>query len=229
MTGFNFTSTKDLETTGINIVVYGKSGTGKTSLAKTKDNLIIINFENGLMSLQGTDIPVFTPKSLEELNSFLDRCAVDKSLSFDTILVDSMTSLAEWIVAEQKKIVKDARMAYLYMQDTIYQIVNFLVGIKHLNVVFICQEARVEDNVEGTILKGPSFPGKNVGPKIPYLVDCVLHLKNDLTRNPQTQELVKSVYFVTSPTSNEEGKDRTGKLDLYEIPDLTNLFNKIKA
>ena len=42
MTGFNFTSTKDLETTGINIVVYGKSGTGKTSLAKTKDKLIII-------------------------------------------------------------------------------------------------------------------------------------------------------------------------------------------
>lgn len=226
-TNFKFTSTKEVQNYGINIVVYGQSGTGKTSLAKTIDNCIIVNFEDGLLSLQGTDIPVFTPKSIDELNSFLNYCE-SNSFPYTTLFLDSITSLAEFFLSIEKNQHKDMRQAYLLMQEYIYAVIKHLVSIKKLNVVLVTQEAKIMDELNGKVLKGLSFPGRNLGSKVPYLVDCVLHLKNDVSRDPKTQEIVKSVYFVTCPTSDEEGKDRTGKLDMFELPDLTNLFNKIR-
>ena len=222
----NLTSTLSTNTTGINICVYGKSGVGKTSLVKTLEKPVIMNFEHGLLSVGDVDIPVFTPSGGSEIAEFISYCKQGKDLMFDTVFVDSITSYAELLVLNKKKEVKDARIAYMFAQDAVLDLVQNLVSIPHINTVFIAQEDRIVDDTQ--VIKGAAISGQKLSQKFPYMLDGVFHMKNELSRNDQG-EVVSERYLVTAPTAKEDGKDRSGKLNAYEVPDLNYIFNKIKG
>ena len=79
------------------------------------------------------------------------------------------------------------------------------------------------NEVSGAVRHAPKAPGKAVPDDLPYLFDLVLHASTGKDTEGNTYH-----YLRTKPDFNTEAKDRSGKLDEIEYPDLNNIFNKVK-
>lgn len=212
---------------GIKCMVYGGAGVGKTRLAKTLPNCLILSAENGLLSLRKEDVP-FTPvRTFQEAKSTYDwLCSNDKKARyFTSIGLDSVSEIAESILDYEKGKTKDPRKAYGETQDQIVRMLRAYRDLPGRNVYFIAKQEWVKDEATGAMLWGPSFPGNKLSQAVPYFFDEVFQLVawTDQATGQQMSALKcrKDAY--------SEGKDRSGALDLWEPPDLSHVFNKIMS
>jgi len=78
------------------------------------------------------------------------------------------------------------------------------------------------DTGAGVMKFGPSMPGKQLGPALPYLFDEVFRLYVGQTQQGQKYRAIQ-----TDEDMQYTAKDRSGVLDAIEPPDLTHIFNKL--
>lgn len=218
-----FTSTKDCATNGIKILVHGPAGIGKTCLCASLPNPIILSAESGLLSLRGVDIPVIeiaTMKDLEEAYEWLTTS--EEAKQFESICLDSVSEIAEVVLANEKANEKDPRKAYGTMQDSMNGLIRAFRDIPNKNVYFSAKQERVND--DNKLLYGPSMPGQKLGQGIGYFFDEVFayQIYTDSEGNPHR-------VLLTQPDGKSQAKDRSGALDFYEEPDLGAIIRKIKG
>lgn len=216
----NITSTKE-QTSFIKMMVYGDAGVGKTSLIATAPNPIIISSESGLLPLAGHDIPVIKISSYDELVEAYNYCIES---DYQTICLDSLSDIAETILAEYKQDEKDPRKAYGRLADDLLSAIRAFRDIEDKHVYFVSKQARIEDADTGMCAYRPSFPGQQLNMNIPYFFDLLLCLRIGVDKDG-----VKYRYLQTQGDINHVCKDRSGMLDEFEEPNLTLLFNKIKG
>lgn len=205
---------------------YGRSGVGKTKLAATAPSPIIVSSENGLLSLQEEKIPVVmieTPEDFEEAYQFVTTNP--KAKRFETVALDSVSDIAESILAFFKENPVDGnthpQAAYGSMADIMTSMIKRFRDIPDKHVYFIAKAKRVKDDYTGVTSWMPSMPGQQLGPALPYLFDLVLAMR--IGENSEGKEYR---YLQTKADIQWEAKDRSGKLDQIEKPNLTNLFKK---
>jgi phage nucleotide-binding protein len=109
------TNTSDVKSHNVYALVVGRSGVGKTSLAKTlpEDKVLILSAESGLLSLHGTSIDVVKIETFQDLidaYSFLNS----NQSKYEHIIIDSLTELGEKLLAELKPNYKKAQNFQLY-------------------------------------------------------------------------------------------------------------------
>lgn len=204
--------------------VYGESGVGKTLLGASAPRPIILSAERGLLSLADRDQPVIEISSLKEAKEAIAFLKDNKD--YDTIVVDSISELAEVLLVDFKKYEKDPRQAYGKMADELFLFTRAIRDLpKH--IVFIAKEEVYKDEFTGKVCYRPSTPGQSYTGSLPYLFDEVLALRVKRSGEKVTR------FLQTQPDSQYSAKDRSGKLDAKEelgdkdIPNLTNIFNKI--
>lgn len=214
------TSTKDVSAKNLKVLVHGPAGTGKTRLcATTGGKPIILSAESGLLSLADFNIDVIEIKTMQDL--YEAYAFLLKDTKYDWVCLDSISEIAEVILAAEKGKTKDPRAAYGEMQNQMMQLMR---GFRDLpkNIYFSAKQEKTKDEVTGGMIFGPSAPGQKVGPAMPYLFDEVfaLHAWKDVEgkmhRGLQTQR-----------DAQYEAKDRSGKLELIEHPDLAAIAAKI--
>ena len=134
--------------------------------------------------------------------------------------LDSVSEIAEILLASEKLKNKDPRKAYGEMQE---QMMGNMRGFRDLpkNIYFSAKQDKVKDEITGGLIFGPSAPGTKIGPAMPYLFDLVfaLHMWKDqegVTHGLQTQR-----------DAQYEAKDRSGKLEVMEAANLGHIYNKI--
>lgn len=212
-------STKNVSTNGVKILVYGRAGTGKTTLIKTLPDPIIISAEGGLLSLSGTDFPVIEVSSFEDLREAYNYA---KTCKHESIALDSISEIAEIILAHEKKNTKDPRMAYGTMQDQMNSITRAFRDIPK-NIYFTAKQEKTQDDT-GRVTFAPSMPGKKTGQDLPHFFDIVMCLR---TRRDENGGIVRALQ--TGSDDYYEAKDRSGKLDFYELSDLGEIIRKVQA
>lgn len=237
----NFTTTdQNAQDAGIKVLAYSESGIGKTVLCATAPRPIILSAESGLLSLKKSnlerlfgvnnptvsyDIPVMlieTTKDLEEAYQWLTEA---KEMEyFDTICMDSLTDIAETVLANAKKLNSDPRKAYGEMADHMIQLVKAYRDIKDKNVYIAAKLSKDKDEVSGMMMYGPSMPGKQTGPALPYLFDEVFRLGVG-----KDKDLKEFRFIQTQPDLQFTAKDRSGTLASFEPANLTHIFNKIRG
>jgi phage nucleotide-binding protein len=206
-------STKDSVLDGLKLLVYGPSGSGKTTLIKTLPNPLIISSESGLLPLADFDIPVIEIDSERTWREALQYCK-SSDCTYDTICLDSLTDIAEVILAEYKGLTKDGRQAYGMLNDTVSSFIRGFKSLKGKHVYFTAQEEIKEIN--GIDLTRPNMPGQTLTAALPYFFDEVFRLSSD-------RKGVRAL--LTEQTATKIAKDRTGRLD-KEIPaDLEAVVN----
>lgn len=209
-------SSRGCHVDGIKAVIYGASGVGKTVLCSTAPRPIIISAERGLLSLSSQDIPFVEVSTVKDIQ---DSYELLKSHDdYDTICIDSLSEISEAVLVELKKGVADGRQAYMKLSEAMGALIKNFRDIRGKNVVFIAKSKRVEDEESGTSQYEPYIPGKMLPFQLPYLVDEVLYYDIDRKGNRQLCSKASRKYIA---------KDRSGKLDEFESPDLTQIFNKI--
>lgn len=213
---------------GVKATIYGRSGVGKTLLSATAPKPVIISAENGLLSLskrnqmrvfgKTVDIPVINIQSLEDLNVAYND--VSEPNDFATIILDSVTEIADVVLGEAKRRLNDGRAAYGETNDLMLKVLRDFRDLKGKHVIFIAQQEEMGSNALSTY--GPAMPGKKLGNKVPYIFDEVFHM--DIGTDDKGG---KFRFLQTQPDLQFDAKDRSGALDVIEQPDLTVIINKI--
>jgi len=213
-------STKDVAINGVKVLVYGLSGAGKTTLIKTLPKLIIISAEAGLLSLAGMEIPYLSVTTMDELKEAYSFVLEHKD-EYQTICLDSISEIGEVVLSAEKKVAKDPRQAYGALQEQMGDLIRSFRDLPGVNVYFSARAEKTQDEL-GRILYAPSMPGNKVGQSLPYFFDEVLALRVEQDPDGNT---VRMLQCDTDGTWS--AKDRSGKLETWELPDLGAIIEKI--
>ena len=206
-------STKDAPLDGVKMLMYGASGTGKTTMIKTAPSPFIISSESGLLSLSGHDIPAVEVRTEDELEEAYQYALKSE---YETICLDSLSDISESILAELKGKFSDGRQAYGKLQDIIGKYVRLFRDLKGRNVYITAKESKIDMN--GVIIAQPSMPGQTLTNNLPYFFDLLLRLE----ANKKGERIIH-----TASTFTQICKDRSGKLNKTEEPNLTKLIHTI--
>lgn len=223
---------------GVKVLVYGDAGHGKTMLAATLPAPVLISAESGLLSLKrknierlfgvGTaginyEIPVIQIRTVEDLSDAYRFCATAaEAKQFQSIGLDSISEIAEVVLNNAKRQVKDPRQAYGELIEKMESLVRAFRDLPGRHVYIAAKMEPMKDELTGIVKFGPSMPGAKLGPKLPYFFDEVFRLgvNNDPQGNPYR-------FLQTQPNLQFVAKDRSGALASMEPPHLGYLFNKI--
>ncbi|MBT6049364.1 MAG: AAA family ATPase [Candidatus Scalindua sp.] len=211
--------------TGISTVkamVYGEAGLGKTRLCATAPSPIIISAEAGLLSLKDYNIDVINVNSKKDvMDAYQFITSSADASKYHTICLDSVTEIAEVLLSEYKKEFKDPRQAYGTMHDDMTVLIRSFRDLPNFSVYFTAKQVTKEDAESGITMNRPDAPGNNLKKDLPFFFDEVLALRVGQHEGQEYR------YLQTQPHMQWVGKDRSGKLDAQEAPDLTNIFTKI--
>lgn len=208
---------------GVKIIVYGRAGVGKTRMIRTAPNPVILSAENGLLSLRKFNLPVWIINSLADLHmAYQWAWQSAEAQQFETVCLDSVSEIAEVVLAAEKAKSKDGRAAYGQTNDQILQLFRAFRNLPNKHVYFTAKQEWDKDEQSGLMLNRPQMPGKTLTVAIPYMFDEIFQLV--VSRDQKGQEISA---LRCRPDHQNEAKDRSGTLAEWEPPDLNHIFGKI--
>ncbi len=218
----NLKRTGDVYNNGVKVCVYGASGAGKTSLIRTLPNPVVLSAESGLLSIRDADIPFIEITSMEELQEAYMWCRdSEEAKGFETVALDSISEVAEVVLNHELKKNKDGRAAYGELNTTMTELIRAFRDLPKKHVYFSAKLEKSQDET-GKLLYNPSMPGKSLTQSLPYLMDEILALRVE-----RDSEGVNQRAIMCDTDGLWLAKDRSGKLEPWEAPDLGEIIRKI--
>ena len=223
----NIKRTGTLSGDGVKLVVYGQAGAGKTSLIPTLPAPIVLSAESGLLSIQGADIPFIEINSIDSLKEAYEWCAnSDEASAFKSIAIDSISEIGEVVLNYEKKRtvngkLVDPRQAYGALSEQMTDIIRAFRDLPGKHVYFSAKLEKSQDEM-GKMLYNPSMPGKSLTQALPYFFDEVLALRVE-----RDAEGLPTRALQCQDDGSWLAKDRSGRLDMWEAPDLGAIIEKI--
>jgi phage nucleotide-binding protein len=217
----NLKSTSTVKSGSIKMLAYGQAGSGKTSLIPTLPTPVILSAEGGLLSISHKEIPFLEISDMDALReSYKWLAESDEAKQFSSVAIDSISEIAEVCLGKEKAIAKDPRAAYGEMQTTMAEIIRSFRDLpKHILMTAKLEKAQDE---MGRMLYSPSMPGNKTGQSLPYYFDIVAALRVEKDAEGVTQRAM-----MLESDGLWQAKDRSGKLAVWEAPDLGEIIKKI--
>lgn len=234
-----FTTAQDASAmSGVKVLAHGESGVGKTVLTATLPTPVLISAESGSLSLKTENlIRLFGPNNptvtynmpmilIENIDDLIDAynwCASSaEARQFQSVGLDSLTEVAEVILNNAKKQVKDVRQAYGELISKMENTVRLFRDLPQKHVLMVAKTEPLKDDLSGVVKYSPAMPGAKLGPKLAYFFDEVFYV--GVNNHPQHG---KYRYLQTQPDLQRVAKDRSGALAEMEAPNMTSVINKI--
>jgi hypothetical protein len=225
---------------GIKSLVYGEAGVGKTMLLATAPVPVMISNESGALSLRKANLerlygvgnphitynmPIIEVKTVEDLAEAHRWCSEsNEAKGFHTIGMDSASEIAEVILNNAKRQVKDPRQAYGELIEKMETTIRSFRDIPNKHVLITAKMEPLKDEMTGVVKYAPAMPGAKLGNKLPYFFDEVFRL--GINKTPQGESYR---FLQTQPDLQFVAKDRSGALGPIEPPILSAIFAKIMA
>lgn len=210
---------------GVKVLVYGGAGAGKTVLCSTAPAPFLISAEGGELSLRGVSIPMVKVRTVEDLTAIYDWLVRSPDAAqFQTICIDSLSEIAEVVLNNAKKQVKDPRQAYGELIEKMEMVIRMFRDLQGKNVYMSAKMEPTKDELTGVVKYAPAMPGSKLGAKLPYFFDFVFRIGVNKTQQGETYRFLQ-----TQPDFQYEAKDRSGVLAAVEQPNLTHIFNKVRG
>lgn len=218
----NVKTTGSLAANGVKVLVYGQAGAGKTSLVKTLPNPIVLSAEGGLLSIQDADLPYIEISDMDTLKeAYTWLASADEAKAYQSVALDSISEIAEVVLNAEKKATKDPRQAYGAMQEQMADIIRAFRDLPGRHVYMSAKLEKTQDEM-GRVLYAPSMPGNKTGQALPYFFDEVLALRVEKDGEGVTQRAL-----MCDSDGLWLAKDRSGKLEAWEAPDLGAIIAKM--
>ena len=217
-------STRNVAINGVKLLVYGQAGAGKTTLIRTLPDPIVLSAEAGLLSLRDSDIPYIEISDMATLREAYEWLAnSDEAKQFRSVALDSISEIGEVVLSAEKKKSGDPRQAYGAMQDQMADVIRSFRDLPGRHVYMSAKAEKAQDD-QGHILQSPGMPGNKAAQSLPFYFDEVLALRVHRTEDNQTQRAL-----MCHSDGVWQAKDRSGKLDFWEAPDVGAVINKISG
>lgn len=218
----NIKRTGGLSANGVKLLVYGAAGAGKTVLASTLPEPIILSAEGGLLSLQALDLPYIAISTMDDLHeAYAWASQSEEASQYKSIALDSLSEIAEVVLNAEKKIAKDPRQAYGAMQEQMTDLIRAFRDLPGKHVYMSAKMEKAADEM-GRVSYAPSMPGNKTAQQLPYFFDEVLALRVE-----RDEQGVAQRALMCDGDGLWIAKDRSGRLDAWEAPNLGDIITKI--
>lgn len=230
-------STNDIDNFKIFCLIVGSSGVGKTTLAATleKDKTIVISAESGLLSIKDTGIDYIEIKSYPEeevqkdeskqgFNQFTQALSLSINANkYENIFIDSLTELGQMIFNDAKILYPDKNKTFLmyeYYSDQITKILKRMRDQNKYNIFLTALDTMAKKDF--TEVVSIDLIQKSLAKRLPALFDEVFYYQKFHREDGTTVRAI-----CTDSDDVDFTKDRSGRLDKYEKPDLQVIKDKI--
>jgi hypothetical protein len=230
-----------LEKEKLRLVAYGEPGAGKTTLALTFPRPFIIDTDAGLISgaIQGFEATVYEPTGWRDLEA-LYFWAKERRDKFDTIVIDSITSLQRLLldeIVDQTGDIKtpDKPVMQFIPEQGMYlanqrQIARVLTEFRRLDKHMVVTAGVRQRLTQEGVPIGKRSP--EVSPGLLTIVNHWSSIVGELvvqTRDKDGTELAEPVRaLLTAPTSDRSNKSRFRSIMPYVIaPTYDVIWKKI--
>jgi SpoVK/Ycf46/Vps4 family AAA+-type ATPase len=233
------TNTQTAGHDALKILIFGEPGAGKTTLAGTiYEPTLIISAEAGLLSLSGKKIDVIDislddngaviPKEkriarLGEAYKYLLESETQKKYKW--VFIDSLTEISQNLVEQLQQEFPDRKDSLVLYGENAKRMRSLIKTFRDLpmyNVVFTALSS-IEKDENAQRFTTVNVVGR-ISEALPAYFDEVFYLA--ATQTPEGE--IKRI-LVTNKTDKIVCKDRSGKLDKFESPDLGAIAAKIKG
>ena len=220
----NLKTTKSLASSGVKLLVYGQAGAGKTTLIPSLPTPVVLSAEGGLLSIAKADVPFIEISDLASLREAWQWLMEShEAKDFQSVALDSISEIAEVVLNAEKKATKDPRQAYGAMQEHMSDVIRSFRDIPGRHVYMSAKLEKTQDEM-GRVLYAPSMPGNKTGQMLPYFFDEVLALRVEKDGDGNTQRAL-----MCDSDGLWLAKDRSGRLEMWESPDLGAIIRKIES
>lgn len=231
-------SVSDLNLDRLKILVYGHAGAGKTYLASTiEEPTLVLSVESGLLSIKESKLdaidittddsgtlvsPAQRVRRLQEAYKFLttEECRSKYKWVFIDSLSEISQNMMEALYLEFPDR-KDALPMYGENAKRMRSLIKAFRDLPWYNVVFtaLAEDDKDENNKR---YKSIQMVGK-IAQALPGLLDEVFFLT---AHEGEEGQIVRRL--ITKGTDKVICKDRSGKLEMYEQPNLQTIADKIR-
>jgi hypothetical protein len=220
----NLKRTGTLSSNGVKLLVYGAAGAGKTSLIRTLPDPIVFSAEGGLLSIQDADLPYIEVNSMDALKEAYEWVSSSaEAAAFQSVALDSISEVAEVVLAYELKRNKDGRAAYGELSAVMQELIRSFRDLPGKHVYMSAKLEKSQDEM-GKMLYNPGMPGKSLTQGLPYFFDEVLALRVEKDAEGVTQRAL-----MCDSDGVWLAKDRSGKLESWEAPDLGAIIGKMAS
>lgn len=213
---YNTGDVKSKYTSGL---IIGLAGAGKTPLAASAPNPIIITSEPGLKSLQRYKLPYVLGRTHAEAMAALNWVT---NTRYETVFFDSISALSENIlIANKKKSTDPRRFSPETTAQTMEVVMAYLNTLTNKHLFMTCKAVEEKNQITGATSAIPYAVVPKLGPMLPYHFDNVMFLSRH-------RDNVGQEYMALRCQQNEyvNTRNRSGLLDLWEPADLSHIIRK---
>lgn len=208
--------TSQMTKPSIVMTIYGKAGVGKTTLATTAPNPVLIDAEESSKALgaRGIDVAVANVKSWKDVQ---DAWGVISKSEYETVVIDPVDAFLGLLIDETKG---GGDMSLRLWGVAKERMRKFIWAVKSSgkHVLFIAHEAKDKDDEK--ILRSPKLSA-NLSDELVNLCDVVGHLR--IGEGNKRELLVQ-------PKEKYDCKDRFAALgDSVKDPNVTKMIATIHA
>lgn len=216
----------------VTILAIGKAGVGKTSLLRTipeGEPVCVLSAEAGLLCVRDlVAAGLITGVEIQSLADFQEALALLKTeewkAAYRWVFIDSLTEIASRCVEEFQRRYPDKKDSFNrwggYL-DTMTALIKGFRDLTDYDVIFTCLESVEYDEVKRRHV-GPDIQGRQLKERLTSYFDEVFYM----SILPDANGVDQRVFF-TQPRPGQPGKDRSGKLDDIEPPNLAAIKKKI--
>jgi hypothetical protein len=222
----------------LNMLFYGDSGTGKTYLAGSADEVpgmrpvLVVDVEGGTETLREKfpEVETVRVESWHQMQAVYDDLHRSKGAGYQTVIVDSLTEVQKFNMEQIMKELIERRPdldpdvpSMREWGKNLTQMRRFVRAFRDLpmHTIFTALPQTIKDNNDRTLYL-PSLSGK-LAQEVAAFVDVVCYYYTKSIVKDGEEELVR--VLLSRKTDKHVAKDRTGNLpDLIPNPTMTRIF-----
>ena len=216
---------KDINVEGLKlkVLVYGKSGTGKTTFGCTFPNPYVFDFDNGMLSQRGKNVEYDVFDNYGAFEAKLQ--ALERECKYDTLVFDSVTTL-------QKYLMKHLLVLNRRKEPTLHEWGRLIDGLSELfmrigklpvHVVVTAHEQLLQDELTSEILVLPLIVGKKMPAQMPLWFDEVYRAQVAKSKDGADYQLL------TVADTRYTAKSRLACLSAVETPSFEAIMAKVRG